>query len=351
MHNELIFSDKREDKKENPYEMLKLGGKWLGIRYPCRNIKARELRFEIFLDTPEEIRLYIDDCTHESYFEIEQAFKTHNPIEEEYIGMEFLWAKCEFIGAYYMHRELNRISVRVTANPLKLNQKIVYEIMRHVQNIAKSLENVDIININIDTDKKFLPQIQNGLKTCLVLNYFNYNITFFVSTPIEGTFESEEFHVSNNAQDSSVTTCSQYPSFEGLLESFVDLKDKMDFSSRVTLSLRDDDNKFMAAIIIKSSPYISKLVEVESLYVSPEIQGCGIGSGLLWLVEVCMQRIGLNNIIACTASYMSPKFYEKLGYKQISSNATKYGDIADLLFSKTLTSPNEVIFAPKLRSF
>jgi GNAT superfamily N-acetyltransferase len=103
---------------------------------------------------------------------------------------------------------------------------------------------------------------------------------------------------------------------------------------KIVLSAINDDGGIIAGV---SATLWGGCLEIDYLWVSKEVRGCGVGSLLLQKLENDSKAKGCKKIIADTYSFQAPAFYEKSGYfESLKIDGYSNGSVSKIFYVKEL---------------
>ncbi len=293
-----------ERQKPHPYEMLSFG-QWTGHRFRW----SRDLYLEIFPRTPYAIYRYANDCVVKSYPSLVEelsALNTAITTREDQTSM-FIIYQGELLGYYKpcINHEYKHCSVEIKSIAEKINKDIVLAILSEIQMFAKQ-NGMLSIGVDCDLPGYAVPHNIPGVSVSrrgFLNNYFSYDVDTTLS-PGAKLDHMSDFDTRKQ---------------EKLQNDQVKLSAALESNWSVTFAIRDEKNKFLALAVLNAEPHLTNVCNLRYLFVAPKLRGQGLGQKILRLVEECLRKAKINNIVLETDDNMVPDFYLKRGYNRTAA--------------------------------
>lgn len=289
----------------NPYEMIQLGGAWIGHRYAWADIKASEIRLEVFYNTPPQL---LEHFNHQ--FELtypEQLGTSLHPKFSIVDSTQLLTIGSKAVAFVNKKRAESNpaLIVEVGCDPITLTKNALNYLLQTTQDFCKS-QNYTSFEVYVMLESHKLP-IENPELTIKKhnLRYQEYIIYGDLNTKLH-------FNPDGNEQYNLSTANKENPYYQ----QYVELKQKLT-RQRITFALRDNENTFLGFAVFEVPANILNMAHLGMLFLDPAIRGTGNGAKLLSTVESYLEQIDICNIRLTSPHFMAQTFYPNQGYSEI----------------------------------
>ncbi len=289
----------------NPYEMIQLGGAWIGHRYLWTDIKYSEIRLEVFYNTPAQL---IDYFNHQ--FELtypEQLGTSLHPKFSTVDGTQLLTIGNKAVAFINKKRtESNQVLiVEVSCDPMTLTKSALNYLLQTTQEFCKSY-NYTNFEVYITLESHKLP-FENPE---LTIKKYNLRYQEYI---IYGDLTTKLHCNPNGTEQYNLSPANKENPY---YQQYVELKQKLT-RQRITFALRDTKNAFLGFAVFEVPANILNMAHLGMLFLDPAIRGTGNGAKLLSTVESYLEQIDICNIRLTSPHFMAHSFYPNQGYSEI----------------------------------
>lgn len=289
----------------NPYEMIQLGGAWIGHRYSWADIKDSEIRLEVFYNTPPQLLEYFSHQFELTY--PEQLGTSLHPKFSIVDSTQLLTIGDKAVAFVNKKRaESNQVLiVEVSCDPMTLTKSALNYLLQTTQEFCKSKNHTSFeVYITLESHKLPLENPELAIKK-YNLRYQEYIIHGDLNTTLH-------FNPNVTEQYNLSTANKENPYYQ----QYVELKQKL-MRQRIAFALRDTKNTFLGFAVFEVPSNILNLAHLGMLFLDPVIRGTGNGATLLSTVESYLEQIDICNIRLTSPHYMAHTFYPNQGYSEI----------------------------------